>query len=258
MHWWQDRGPRLFDSPQIEMKLKDLGSGVKYLMPTEVMNPQPKMVYLAIPEYINSVQAQSILYEAWQLARVRGKHYTVSAKYQLVKLALRRKKTIIPAYKSMMLSVSVLNSSVSSKINRWRDLEMGIYLNVSPKQKINQRDNLAVRSSKRNSVRNAFRKTLESFNSLIGNVEIGIFPSKDPVEARVRWTMKQQRLLDDAVAAGKWHSEDWAKREMAYMLPDKELLEGQDQLNETFQILDHFSSLDTPFLETKRKKAAKK
>jgi hypothetical protein len=41
---------------------------------------------------------------------------------------------------------------------------------------------------------------------------------------------------------------------MAYMLPGIEIYQGQDQPHETFQTLDHFSSLGTPFLEPKRKK----
>ena len=254
MHWWQDRGPKLFDSPQEEMKLKDLGFGVVLLDQAEIVKPKLDTIYLAIPKFLNTLQAQTILFEAWQSARVRGEHYTVSAKYQLAKLGLRSMKTIIPAYKSMMLNISVNCSLKTNKLNKWGDFEKGLHLNVSPNQKILDRDNSKVRAEKRNTVRNAFRKTLDSFNSLIGNVEVGVFPSKDPVQVCERWRPDQQQQLEQAVAQGQWHSEGWAKKEMAYMLPGIEIYQGHDHPHETFQILDHFSSLGTPFLEPKRKK----
>lgn len=258
MHWWQDRGPRLFDSPQVEMKLKNLGFGLCFLAMDEIVNPQADMIYLAIPKYLNTLEAQSILYEAWQLARVRGEHYTVNAKYQLFNLGLRGLKTIIPAYKSMMLSIFVNHCTKDFRLSKWRDFEMGLHLNVSPNQKILDRDNLKVRAEKRNTVRNAFRKTIESFHRLIGNVEIGVFPSKEPVATLPRWTTKQQRLLNEAVTLGRWHSEDWAKREMAYMLPDQEIHPGQDHPHEIFQILEIFGGIDTPFLEPKRKRVSER
>jgi len=148
----------------------------------------------------------------------------------------------------MMLNISVNYSLKTNKLNKWGDFEKGLHLNVSPNQKILDRDNANVRAEKRNTVRNAFRKTLDSFSSLIGNVEVGVFPSKDPVQICERWRPDQQQQLEQAVALGKWHSEGWAKREMAYMLPGIEIYQGHDHSHETFQILDHFSSLGTPFL----------
>jgi hypothetical protein len=40
--------------------------------------------------------------------------------------------------------------------------------------------------------------------ALIANAEIGQFPSYDAVKPRKRWTIKQQKSMDKAVADGKW------------------------------------------------------
>ena len=256
MHWWQDRGPKLFDSPQIEMKfLKHLGFGLQLLLPEDLTQNHPEMICLAIPKYLDTLIAQTIIFEAWQLARVRGEHYTVNAKYQLFDLILRSKKTIIPAYKSLMLNVSVENSSLADKLNHWGDFEMGQHLNLSPKDQLRNSDTMERRREKQNSVRNIFRQNKLSAADFIANVEVGIFPCKDPVEPCVRWNTDQQLALDQSLAQGQWHSGGWAKKEMAYMLPDKEICNGLGDPHETFQILEHFSDLGTPFLKTKREKS---
>ncbi len=256
MHWWQDRGPKLFDSPQIEMKFKkDLGHGLQLLVSKDLENEHPEMICLVIPKYLDSSLAQSIIYEAWLLARVRGKHYTVNAKYQLFDLILRSKKTIIPAYKSLMLNVSVENSALEDQLNHWGDFEMGRHLNLSPKDLLRASDTLDRRRKKQNSVRNIFRQKKLCAADLIANVEIGIFPCKDPVEHCARWSTDQQIALDQCVAQGLWHSEGWATKEMAYMLPDKEVFYGLGNPHQTFQVLDHFASLATPFLKPKKEKS---
>ena len=255
MHWWQDRGPKLFDSPQLEIKfLKDLGFGLQLLLSEDLTKDQPGMICLAIPKYLDSFIAQSIIYEAWQLARVRGKHYTVNAKYQLYDLILRSKKTIIPAYRSFVLNVSVTNSSLQDQLHRWGDFEMGRHLNLSPKDRLRESDTLDRRREKQNSVRNIFRQNKICAADLIANVEVGIFPCKDPVENCARWSLDQQSALDHSVAQGLWHSKDWAIKEMAYMLPDMEVFLGFGEPHQAFQILDHFANLDAPFLKPKRKK----
>ena len=137
MHWWQENGSKLFDSPQIEIEfIKKLGAGLELLFKSDLVIARPGMICIAIPEYLDNAQAQTIIWEAWQLARVRGKHYDVDAKYQLFNLCLRSKKTIIRSYKSLALAISVEHSASNEPINKWGDFEMGRYLNVSPKNKI--------------------------------------------------------------------------------------------------------------------------
>ena len=97
MHWWQENGAKLYDSPQIEIEfIKQLGAGLELLLKNDLVIARPGMICIAIPEYLDTVQAQIIIWRAWQLARIRGKHYDVDAKYQLFDLSLRSKKNTDP------------------------------------------------------------------------------------------------------------------------------------------------------------------
>ena len=145
MHWWQENGSRLFDSPQIEIEfIKQLGAGLELLLKSDLVIARPGMICIAIPEYLDTIEAKTIIWQAWQLARVRGKHYGVDAKYQLFDLCLRSKKTIIRSYKSLVLTVSVEQSAASEPIHKWGDFEMGRYLNVSPKNKVLKHHRIAL------------------------------------------------------------------------------------------------------------------
>jgi len=202
--------------------------------------------------YFIGIQAQTIIWEAWQLARIRGKHYHVDAKYQLFNLCLRSKKTLIRSYKSLALAISVDHSEHSEPIHKWGDFEMGRYLNVSPKNKIVEKDTAQVCSEKRNAVRNIFSQTKDSACELIANVEIGKFPCKDPVESCPRWTVQQQADLDHAVLSGLWHSNSWLEDEHAFLLPNEPILVGNEHESSTEQIMQHFDGLKVSFLTPKR------
>jgi hypothetical protein len=253
MHWWQDNGARLFDSPQMEIDFIQLGAGIELLLfKRDLVFARPGMICIAIPEYLDTVEAQSNIWRAWQLARVRGQHYEVDAKYQLFKLCIRSKKTIIRAYKSLALVVSVEHSNSGEPMHKWGDFEMGRYLNVSPKNKITKTDSTETAASKRNAVRNIFGQTKDSALELIANVEIGKFPCKDPVVPCARWSDAQQTALDQAIKSGQWHSSAWLAKEHDFLIPNEPIFVGNPQDSSTEQILRHIDGLKVSFLTPKR------
>jgi hypothetical protein len=253
MHWWQENGAKLFDSPQMEIEfIKRLGAGLELLLKSDLVVSRPGMICIAIPEYLDTSQAQMIIWEAWQLACVRGKHYELDAKYQLFNLCLRSKKTIIRSYKCLALSVGVEHSANNEPIHKWGDFEMGRYLNVSPKNRILKNDSTQKSAEKRNAVRNIFSQTMDSARELIANVEIGKFPCKDPVESCSRWSRSQQSALDHAVSQGQWHSNSWLEKEHDFLLPNESIFPGRPHDTSAEQIMQHIDGLKVSFLTPKR------
>ena len=108
---------------------------------------------------------------------------------------------------------------------------------------------------------NVYSQHKKAAADLIANVEIGIFPCKDPVPHVRRWTDRQQRELDHAVQSGAWQNAAWLQREHAFMLPQSSFWQdGGDRLTAREQamgMIDDFSQLRMPFLEPKRKRKPK-
>ena len=82
---------------------------------------------------------------------------------------------------------------------QWGSYEMGLYLRMSPKSKPRSRDTLASARKKQANIRTIYSQHKKAAADLIANVEIGIFPSKEPVPQVRRWTDRQQRELDYAI-----------------------------------------------------------
>jgi len=82
--------------------------------------------------------------------------------------------------------------------------EIGVRFGVNTKHVIDAADKPAVEAKKRTAMKVAVSRMLSQANSLIENVEIGRFPSTDPVNKLPRWTAKQQKELDAAVYRGEW------------------------------------------------------
>ena len=82
--------------------------------------------------------------------------------------------------------------------------EIGVRFGVNTKHVIDAADKPAVEAKKRTAMKVAVSRMLSQANSLIENVEIGRFPSTDPVNKLPRWTAKQQKELDAAVYKGEW------------------------------------------------------
>jgi hypothetical protein len=82
--------------------------------------------------------------------------------------------------------------------------EIGVRFGVNAKHVIDAADKPAVEAKKRTAMKVAVSRMLSQANSLIENVEIGRFPSTDPVNKLPRWTAKQQKELDAALQRGEW------------------------------------------------------
>ncbi len=253
MHWWQEHGSKLFDSPQMELNLvKHLASGLELLVNADLIRVRPDMVCIAIPLYLDNEVARAAIWEAWEAARVRGKHYDKDAKYQIFKLDLKGRRTIVPAYRAWALNSLVQRSAGLDALNHWGSFEMGRHLNLSPRNQIRDKDSLEDRKRKQNLLRTMFCQSKKAAADLIANAEIGQFPCKNQVTKRTRWSQSQENDLARAVAEGQWQAPNWLDGEHAFMLPNGTLRNPLHSASAGLEILENFARLELSFLQPKR------
>jgi hypothetical protein len=77
---------------------KYLASGLELLIHSDLIVARPNMVCIAIPLYLDTEVARNAIWEAWESSRIRGTHYDQDAKYQIFKLDLKGRKTIVPVF----------------------------------------------------------------------------------------------------------------------------------------------------------------
>ena len=261
MQWWQAKAAKLFDSPQMEMALglpPSVTLGLEILGSKDLITAWPEMICMAIPLCLDPSTACAAFLEVWENARCRGTHYNQDAKYQLHTLDLKAKRTIIPAYQALTLNQCVNQSQHTDRFHEWGCYEMGMHLNLAPQHRPHLRDNVETAKRKQKTTRALFCQSKKAAAELIANVEIGKFPCKAPVESKPRWTPTQQRDMTQALNDGAWRSHNWLSLEHNFMLPDRTpelpLYPAGDQRN-ILNTLASFNQLETPFLESKRKKA---
>jgi hypothetical protein len=253
MHWWQENGAKLFDSPQMEIHFnKYLASGLELLINSDLVVARPNMICIAIPIYLDTEIARNVIWDAWEMGRVRGKHYDKDAKYQLFKLDLKGRKTIVPAYRAWALNICVQQSTDADELNQWGSFEMGRHLNLSPRNQIRNKDTIENRKRKQNLLRTTFWQSKKTAADLIANVEIGKFPCKSKVVECQRWTRAQQISMDKAIDDGQWQPSNWMDQEYSFMLPDEAAHSIAGSGSKAIYILDDFGAVDTPFLKPKR------
>ena len=258
MHWWQENGAKLFDSPQMEIHFnKYLASGLELLINSDLVVARPGMVCIAIPVYLDTEIARNVIWDAWEMGRVRGTHYDKDAKYQLFKLDLKGRKTIVPAYRAWALNICVQNCADTDELKHWGGFEMGKHLNLSPRNQIRDKDTLENRKRKQNLLRTTFWQSKKAAADLIANVEIGKFPCKSKVAQCQRWTHAQQISMDKAINDGQWQPSNWMDQEYSFMLPDEAAHANTGSGPKAIYILDDFGAVDTPFLAPKRVRIAK-
>ena len=250
--WWKTRGPKLFDSPQIEMQLDPkLVAGLVLLLDSDLKRPMPDMVCLAIPAARTAEELLACIGVAWDLARLRGQHYNRDAPFQLLSSAIKSTSMVISAYRLRLLQVAVQHAKPGDEIYRWRSYEMGLNLDISPINKPRARDSLERARYKQANIRTIYSQHKKAAQDLIANVEIGLFPCKEPVPYVRRWTVKQQRDLDHAVQSGAWQNAQWLEREHAFMLPNSYLLleglRGLGPRDRTMAVVNDFAQLRKPF-----------
>ena len=257
--WWQTRGTKLFDSPQVEMEFVTRLIGELVLVTDkDLARAMPDMLCLAIPKQMSSQDLLLIISHAWNLARVRGEHYNKGAPFKLSSVANKSAALVISAYRLSLLQVAVDHAVPGEEIYRWRSYEMGLNLGISPINKPRARDSLERARDKQANIRTMYSQHKKAAQDLIANVEIGLFPCKKPVPFVRRWTAKQQRDLDHAVQSGAWQNAQWLEREHAFMLPNSQLLleglQGLGSRDRTMAVINDFAQLRKPFLEPKRKR----
>ena len=258
MHWWQENGVKLFDSPQMEIHFnKYLASGLELLINSDLVVARPGMVCIAIPVYLDTEIARNVIWDAWEMGRVRGTHYDKDAKYQLFKLNLKGRKTIVPAYRAWALNICVQKCADTDELKHWGSFEMGRHLNLSPRNQIRDKDTLENRRRKQNLLRTTFWQSKKTAADLIANVEIGKFPCKSKVVECQRWTLAQQVSMNKAIDDGQWQPSNWMDQEYSFMLPDEAAHANRGSRPKAIYILDDFGAVDTPFLAPKRVRIAK-
>jgi hypothetical protein len=233
-----------------------LVAGLVLLLDSDLKRPMPDMVCLAIPAARTAEELLACIGVAWDLARLRGQHYNRDAPFQLLSSAIKSTSMVISAYRLRLLQVAVQHAKPGDEIYRWRSYEMGLNLGISPINKPRARDSLERARYKQANIRTIYSQHKKAAQDLIANVEIGLFPCKEPVPYVRRWTVKQQRDLDHAVQSGAWQNAQWLEREHAFMLPNSELLLdgllGLGLRDRTMAVVNDFTQLRKPFLEPKR------
>lgn len=260
--WWQDKGPALFDSPQIEMNLVDaLSAGLELLIGSDLTLPRPGMLCLAIPLSLEVGAASQAIASVFEKARIRGTHYDKDAKYQIDKVGKKALHTIVPAYLTQALKVCVAHSPSNDQINSWGGYQMARHLELCPQNAPKQGDSLALIKRKQAGMRTKHSQILRAGSELIANVEVGVFPSRKKVSAQPRWTAKQQLALDSAVKDGCWHQYDWLEHEHTFMLPEngiEQIAKDGTEIHRCLALIADMKALDQPYLETKRKRTPTK
>ena len=219
--WWLHKGSALFDSPQLEMDLSQaLTHGLRLLLNTDLKQPQPGMICLAIPIKLDSASASTAIIKLFETARVRGKHYDTDARYQVIKGGNEKNfHSIKPAYLTYALRICIEHSCPSDQINNWGNYQMSRFLELCPQHHPQPGDSIIRTKNKQKAMRTKNSQAFSMAAKLIENVEIGRFPSSKKVETRERWTTDQKQELDAAVSAGHWQKTNWFTNEHAFMLP---------------------------------------
>ena len=118
MHWWQDRGTGLFDSPQVEMDFVEyLVSGMLVLKRKDLVHPHKGKICIAIPLDLDRKKMLAAVEAVFKIANVRGAHYDQDAKYQLIYTDPRTLRKLIPAYCTWALKLCVEQSQSSNPIH---------------------------------------------------------------------------------------------------------------------------------------------
>jgi len=173
----------------------------------------------AMPFPMELDQVSTYFLETWKNAILLGGFSPKQAKYQIKKFDGKSKKTITTAYQSIALDLCKLEVLNGKKTNRWGCYEMGSYLKLGLQRQTPEKNEISNKAlvKKQKSIRSLFCQNKKSAAKYISNVEIGIFPSTKEVEQISRWSIDQQKRLDQARANGEWQGNDWINKEFDFM-----------------------------------------
>ena len=257
--WWQDKGPALFDSPQVEIALTaDMLAGLQLLQNKDLATPKPGMLCLAIPLTMDAGALSAAIARVFQNARIRGQHYNTDAKYQLETMGKKGLPTVVQAYLAQALKVCVAQSQPHDAIHRWGGYQMAQHLDLCPTNSPKPTDTLKRRKDKQRNTRTKHSQVLQAAKLLVANAEIGRFPCRNPVETQPRWSRQQLRDQEDAIHSGAWQPSDWLCNEHTFMLPEHGIAQfdalGQP-VHTNLAILADLQGIDRPFLKPVRPRA---
>jgi hypothetical protein len=221
--WWVKKGTKLFDSPQIEMDLvKALTLGFELLLKKDLKIQKPGMVCLAIPMHLDPKSISDAILKLFTTARLRGAHFDLDAKYQIIKSGNRKAyKSIKPAYLTNALNVCIDHSTELDQINRWGTYQVSKFLELCPQHHPKAGESIIKTKSKQKAMRTKSSQAYSMAAKLIANVEIGRFPSCSDVPKKARWTPSQEADLQTAINTGQWQQASWFESEHSFMLPEQ-------------------------------------
>lgn len=134
-----------------------------------------------------------------------ARQFKSSAKYSLIITKTNERKQMPHFYQMGLLDrlvdcINQIDQLSNIRLAKMRCYEMGIAVNISPSSTLYRQDNQETRLVKQNRVRSLVCQKKKQAEALIANVEIGRFPSRDPVKSKQRWSTCQRQEMKQAIA----------------------------------------------------------
>ena len=204
INWWIKRGRTIFAEQVSLPKVRKI-DGDKNNLSVNQQNYLVVEIPLNLTERTISRQVLALLREEPNRKIKR----TNNADRKLAKLVGIRQSVIRDArdiwcVNEIAQNAKKPNSSIGKPFNTMTTQQIGIGFRLVRTCLPQFTDNEEVERKKRNGMKVAVSRMVHRASSLIANAEIGIFPSFDDVEPRLRWTAQQQKALDAALERGEW------------------------------------------------------
>ncbi len=202
--WWRNKGRQLFSEQvrlpavkQVNNELSNLSSNYQQNLIVEIP--------LNLTERTISRQLMAIV-RAQAHRDVKRVSY---AKRSLKKLVGIRKQVLKRAHDIWCVNhlaklAKQEGSTIGAPFNKMTTHQMGIGFRLVRNCMPKVGESIDTSKKKRNGMKVAVSRMLNRADALIANAEIGKFPSFDKLESRQRWSEKQQKELDAAIARGEW------------------------------------------------------
>ena len=242
--WWNVYGQSLFGLPETDKKIQcssdlnntiDKNNGISLTVPFGL---QREDIY----KQLNYLLDQHSYFEI---------PCNSTALYQLEEYSTKARRRLLSAYQTWCLQELVSDDRVVDKLSSWGQYEIGSSLNLAPRQQPHPKDTITTAKAKQKAVRATTKQNYDDANRLIANVEIGKFPCKSKVIARLRWTPQQLKLRDEAIADGLWQSTGWISKEYSFLDPHQSRLFQADRTSdpkESIALLLAYKNMHLPFM----------
>ncbi len=206
--WWWQKGGVLF-AEQVKLPVvKQINDNLTNLSP----NPQNHLL-VEIPLNLTERTISRQLMKIIRAHKGRKIERVSHAKRPLAKLVGIRKRVLRRAHDIWCLNHLVKlakqeSSAIGAPFNKLTTHQMGVGFRLVPNCMPKKWDGAETGRKKRNGMKVAVSRMITRADALIANAEIGKFPSFDKVEPRKRWTEKQQKEFDLALANNEWMPPD--------------------------------------------------